>query len=126
MIRVKVLKEYISNGQAIKHEAGDILEWTSIGNFQQMLIDNDFVEIIKEEKAQPISHRFTPCIGDRYFSFDMNGKIDGYDWYDDQIDRDFYNSGDCFKTEEQAKKAFAATKNLMKYFHCLIASGLYE
>lgn len=123
MIKVKVLKEFISNGRAIKHKVGDILSWKSVGNFQRMLIDNGFVQPLANIQSTQKTNKFSPKLGERYFTVDTNGDISEYMWEDDEWDHDCYDFGNCFQTEEQAERTSRAIKNLFRWAHQLITEG---
>ena len=60
--------------------------------------------------------RWKPIKNTRYFYISITGGIaivDDYTWMDDDIDRNFYEIGNCFKTKEEAEAKLEQIKKLL-------------
>ena len=64
-----------------------------------------------------MSERWKPEHGETYYYTDSIGAVDDYKWTDDPADRLYYESGNCFKTEEEAEAAAEKVKALLLSLH---------
>ena len=66
----------------------------------------DWFEEIKE------STRWKPEIGQKYYFLDSDGSVNVDEWCDLSIDRNRFNLGNCFQTEEEAERTVEYLKAL--------------
>ena len=71
-------------------------------------------KIWNKEKLQWEKYRWKPGMNDSYYSFSSIGIVNTSTWINDPIDCGRYKFGNCFQTEEQAKKAAEKVKELLK------------
>lgn len=58
-----------------------------------------------------------PAKSERYFYVGDNGMVNFTFWENDEVDYDYYKFGNCFYTEEEAKKALEKVKELLLSLH---------
>lgn len=69
-----------------------------------------------KEKLQWEKYRWKPIKDVRYFHIIIAGgtiQVDDYRWVGDGIDKNLYDMGNCFKTEEEAKVMMEKIKKLL-------------
>ena len=64
-----------------------------------------------------MSERWKPECEDWYYYITNRGEIEHYPWVDDACDYEYYEYGNCFKTEEEAKAAAEKVKALLLSLH---------
>jgi hypothetical protein len=52
-----------------------------------------------------------------YFVNTITCEVNNYRWKDDEIDRDIYRMGNCFRTKKEAEQAFEKVKELLLSLH---------
>lgn len=66
----------------------------------------------------PNLERWKPEVGEKYyFVSTLICGVNYYIWDNDEIDRDIYEMGNCFKTEEEAQEALKKFKELLLSLH---------
>ena len=88
------------------HESDGVVaySWSTIGKFPNIM--TDWFEEIKE------STRWKPELGYKYYLSDSNGSIYDSVWSNDYIDRSRSGIGNCFQTEDEAKRVVEYLKAL--------------
>lgn len=64
-----------------------------------------------------MSERRKPEIGETYYFTDAVGNVSCFVWRGDSMDSLYYDSGNCFKTKEEAKAASEEFKDLLTSLH---------
>ena len=116
MKRYKLLKDlptfkageifYISETGNLLRESDNVpaYSWSTIDKFPNIL--TDWFEEINE------STRWKPEADQKYYFSDNDGSVGYNRWDGDHIDRNRFEIGNCFKTEEEAKRAAEYLKAL--------------
>ena len=97
---------YLSDNGNLIRESDNIpaYSWSTIDKFPNIL--TDWFEEIKE------STRWKPEIHQVYRYINTDSSVSGSTWTDDYFDDGRFEIGNCFKTEEEAKKAVEYLKAL--------------
>ena len=97
---------YISDAGNLLRESDNIAaySWTALDKFPNIL--TDWFEEVKEPT------RWKPELGYKYYLSDSNGSIYDSVWSNDYIDRSRSGIGNCFQTEEEAKRVVEYLKAL--------------
>lgn len=97
---------YLNEAGSLIHESDNVAaySWSTIDNFPNIL--TDWFEEVKEPT------RWKPGLGQKYYFVDSDGIVNNILWADDSIDNGRFEIGNCFKTEEEAKRAAEYLKAL--------------
>lgn len=66
------------------------------------------------EKKQLVTYRWKPGMGEIYWVVFANSNIVPYKWYNDSIDNNYFDFGNCFKTKEEAEAMVEKIIKLLK------------
>lgn len=71
--------------------------------------------VLGDSISVPSKGRFIPAEKERYYLIERNGYIDSYINAHDNIDRQYIDSGNCYRTKEEALQARGKQYALVKY-----------
>ena len=71
--------------------------------------------VFNENQAiwKKVDKRWKPSKGERYFYVSDNGFVEFTYWQIEEVDHDYYEFGNCFRTEKQAMKALEKVKETL-------------
>lgn len=64
-----------------------------------------------------MTERWKPEFDEMYWNILADGEVILFCWRDDEIDRTYFNFGNCFRTEEEAEAAAEKVKDLLLDLH---------
>lgn len=79
-------------------------EETRLINILGERLDADTEDILQLPVVEEKEEKWKPKKGEYYWYVDLNGNVDDYSWNYDNADNFLYNTGNCFKTKEEAQK----------------------
>lgn len=68
------------------------------------------IEELKNVKIEEKQKKWKPAVGEKYYYINVSREIYYYNFVNDRFDNDCVNSGNCFKTKEEAEFALYKIK----------------
>lgn len=96
-------------------------ELQELNNSYQQKFKELSEKIVNIQKETNKIERFKPKDKQQYYNVNSKSDVENYHWTNDRIDNIFYETYNCFQTEEEADEMSILTKNYFKVIYYLKA-----